>query len=176
MTVFTVFRLLTNFVCLYNYEFWLSLCKIVQSSVILLLPLLFICLAFWVVLFALLLLSLGLVSCAPNIASFSGFFILDIPFIRRLLTKRSLIKSFLIASYVFILIFLGANQTWFLGKAEKLPFSKQWTRCSLIYLYSHFIRVITKLPNSEQSYKRKVKTHNYINRQNQSTTGKLWKP
>jgi hypothetical protein len=34
------------------------------------------------------------------------------------------------------------------------------------------IRVITKLPNSEQSYKRKVKTHNYINRQNQSTTGK----
>jgi hypothetical protein len=32
------------------------------------------------------------------------------------------------------------------------------------------IRVITKLPNSEQSYKGKVKTHNYINRQNQSTT------
>jgi hypothetical protein len=37
------------------------------------------------------------------------------------------------------------------------------------------IRVITKLPNSEQSYKGKVKTHNYINRQNQSTTGKLRK-
>ena len=35
------------------------------------------------------------------------------------------------------------------------------------------IRVITKLPNSEQSSKRKVKTHKYINRQNQSTTGKL---
>ena len=35
------------------------------------------------------------------------------------------------------------------------------------------IRVITKLPNSEQSYKGKVKTHNYINRQNLSTTGKL---
>ena len=34
--------LLTHFVCLYNYEFWLSLCKIVRSSVILLLPLLFI--------------------------------------------------------------------------------------------------------------------------------------
>jgi hypothetical protein len=33
-----------------------------------------------------------------------------------------------------------------------------------------------KLPNSEQSYKGKVKTHNYIKRQNQSTTGKLWKP
>ena len=31
------------------------------------------------------------------------------------------------------------------------------------------VRVITKLPNSEQSYKGKVKTHNYINKQNQST-------
>jgi hypothetical protein len=37
------------------------------------------------------------------------------------------------------------------------------------------IRVITKLPNSEQSYKGKVKTNKYINRKNQSTTGKLWK-
>ena len=36
---FSVFWLLTDFVCLYNYEFWLSLCKIVRSSVILLLPL-----------------------------------------------------------------------------------------------------------------------------------------
>ena len=35
------------------------------------------------------------------------------------------------------------------------------------------IRVTTKLPNYEQSYKGKVQTHNYINRQNQSTTGKL---
>ena len=33
------FRLLTDFVCLYTYEFLLSLCKIVRSSVILLLPL-----------------------------------------------------------------------------------------------------------------------------------------
>ena len=32
------------------------------------------------------------------------------------------------------------------------------------------IRIITKLPNSEQSNKGKVKTHKYINRQNQSTT------
>ena len=37
--VFPVFRLLTDFVCLYTYEFWLSLWKIVRSSVILLLPL-----------------------------------------------------------------------------------------------------------------------------------------
>jgi hypothetical protein len=38
ITVFTVFRLLTDFVCLYTYEFWLSLWKIVRRSVILLLP------------------------------------------------------------------------------------------------------------------------------------------
>ena len=30
-----------------------------------------------------------------------------------------------------------------------------------------------KKTNSEQSYKGKVKTHKYINRQNQATTGKL---
>jgi hypothetical protein len=33
--------------------------------------------------------SLGLVSCAPNIASFSRFFILDFPFIKRLLKKEA---------------------------------------------------------------------------------------
>jgi hypothetical protein len=32
---------------------------------------------------------------------------------------------------------------------------------------------ITELRTILQSYKGKVKTHNYINRQNQSTTGKL---
>ena len=42
-----------------------------------------------------------------------------------------------------------------------------------MFLYAQ-IKVITKLPNSEQSYKGKVKTHNYVNRQNQSTTGKLY--
>jgi hypothetical protein len=35
-----------DFVCLYTYEFWLSLCKIARSSVILLLPLLFAFLTF----------------------------------------------------------------------------------------------------------------------------------
>ena len=34
------------------------------------------------------------------------------------------------------------------------------------------IRVITKLPNTEQSSKGKGKSHKSINRQNQSTTGK----
>jgi hypothetical protein len=46
----------------------------------------------------------------------------------------------------------------------------------VLYGAEYEIKVITKLPNSEQSYKGKVKTHNYINRQNQSTTGKLCKP
>ena len=44
----------------------------------------------------------------------------------------------------------------------------------ILKLYALFIngeiRVITKLPNSEQCYKGKVKTHKYINKQNQSTT------
>ena len=40
IAVFPVFRLLTDFVCLLTYEFWLSLWKIVRCSVILLLPLL----------------------------------------------------------------------------------------------------------------------------------------
>jgi hypothetical protein len=39
-------RFLTDFVCLYIYELWLSLCKIVRSSVILLLPLIYIYLCF----------------------------------------------------------------------------------------------------------------------------------
>ena len=38
------------------------------------------------------------------------------------------------------------------------------------------IRVITELPNTDQSSKGKGKTHKSTNRQNQSTTGKLGKP
>ena len=44
---------------------------------------------------------------------------------------------------------------------------------SLINNYKMLISEITKLPNFEQSYKGKVKTHKYMHRQNQSTTGKL---
>ena len=54
-------------------------------------------------------------------------------------------------------------------------FAFHWS-IRLAFLLLVEVRVITKLPNSEQSYKGKVKTHKYINRQNQSTTGKLWKP
>ena len=38
---------------------------------------------------------------------------------------------------------------------------------------THINKGNNKLPNSEQSYIGKVKTHKYINRQNQSTIGKL---
>ena len=45
------------------------------------------------------------------------------------------------------------------------------------YIYNiGVLKVITKLPNSEQFSKGKVKTHKNINRQSQSTTGKLGKP
>jgi len=42
--------------------------------------------------------------------------------------------------------------------------------------YRFTIRVITKLPNTEQSSKGKGQTNKSTNRQNQSTTGKLGKP
>jgi hypothetical protein len=56
-----------------------------------------------------------------------------------------------------------------------LNHDKLWTisQVEAVYECSENNKVITKLPNSEQSYKGKVKTHKYINRQNQSTTGIL---
>ena len=50
-----------------------------------------------------------------------------------------------------------------IGKSNIYNGEKRTKRKILVYR----IRVITKLP---KSYKGKVKTHNYINRQNQSTT------
>ena len=63
-------------------------------------------------------------------------------------------------------------------KSQNLKCSSELTYrmyklCKLLLVCTFQIKVITKLPNSEQSYKGKVQTHNYINRQNQSTTGKL---
>ena len=46
------------------------------------------------------------------------------------------------------------------------------TQHTYIFIYI-YIRVIAKLPNTEQSSKGKVKTHKSTNRQNQSTTWKL---
>jgi hypothetical protein len=42
---------------------------------------------------------------------------------------------------------------------------KEENTISAVKLVLLRIKVITKLPNSEQSYKGKVQTHNYINRQ-----------
>jgi hypothetical protein len=50
-------------------------------------------------------------------------------------------------------------------------FSSIFIKKEVFLIIFALIRVITKLPNSVQSYKGKVKTHKYINRQNQSTTG-----
>ena len=44
---------------------------------------------------------------------------------------------------------------------------KRYTAQNGTLILQNYIRVITKLPNSEQCYKGKVKTHKYINRQNQ---------
>jgi hypothetical protein len=60
-------------------------------------------------------------------------------------------------------LFRDKLQTRTRGKSESLPELAQSIK-------KLTIKVITKLPNSEQSYKGKVQTHNYINRQNQSTT------
>jgi hypothetical protein len=58
--------------------------------------------------------------------------------------------------------------------ALPLPWSASNPKYSILFVFESLsIRVITKLPSSEQSYKGKVKTHKYINRQNMSTTGKL---
>ena len=75
------------------------------------------------------------------------------------------------SSYIsYINTYLEKN-CWFENWIFKYFFLEIYRRNGLCHAYE--IRVITKLPNSEQSYKGKVKTHKYINRQNQSTTGKL---
>ena len=44
-----------------------------------------------------------------------------------------------------------------------------WLSVTQVFSYCSSIRVITKLPNTEQSSKGKCKTHKSTNRQNQST-------
>ena len=62
---------------------------------------------------------------------------------------------------------------WYHRSLDKIPFVNY---SFIFYIICLSIRVITKLPNTEQSSKGKGKTHKSINRQNQSTTGKLGKP
>ena len=54
--------------------------------------------------------------------------------------------------------------------------TQQQIHICFFWCYINTIRVITKLPNTEQSSKGKSKTHKSTNRQNQSTNGKLGKP
>jgi hypothetical protein len=83
-----------------------------------------------------------------------------------LIQMDSLLKTELVKINIFL-------QNLKKKKTRSLPLieSSKWST-----LWLKLIRVITKLPNSEQPCKGKVKTHKYINRQNQATTGKLWKP
>jgi hypothetical protein len=52
------------------------------------------------------------------------------------------------------------------GSIEYTIRRKTKQKYNTICVGHHYIRVITKLPNSEQSFKGKVKTHKYLNRQN----------
>ena len=67
----------------------------------------------------------------------------------------------------------------FLKNEEPQPTKHQFGANKLPLMDQFMIRVITKLPNTEQSSQGKGKTHKSINRQNQSTTvkpGKLQWP
>jgi hypothetical protein len=88
-----------------------------------------------------------------------------IPFIALICVYKIYMSTVLLCSITYDTV-LNINGRKYVNSIFKytIEYLKQW------------IRVITKLPNSEQSYKGKVNTHNYINRQNQSTTGKLWNP
>jgi hypothetical protein len=79
-----------------------------------------------------------------------------------------------IAYLIYNIAYLMYNIAYLMYNIAYLIYNIAYSMYNIAYLM--YIKVITKLPNSEQSYKGKDKTHNYINRQNQSTTGKLWKP
>jgi hypothetical protein len=69
------------------------------------------------------------------------------------------------------------KKTWQENNNMQVLFVCLFIQSFILYLIAYTTGyIITKLPNSEQSYKGKVKTHKCINRQNQSITGKLWKP
>jgi hypothetical protein len=74
------------------------------------------------------------------------------------------------ADFVLYIGFVNVNMVTFHYTRHNPP--------SIIFLLINVsikVRVITKLPNSEQSYKGKVKTHKYINRKNQYRRTKLTK-
>ena len=84
------------------------------------------------------------------------------------------ISEFCICDKIISWLFTSFILVWFMvfnTTFNNFTVISQWS-----VLLVEEIRVITKLPNSEQSSKGKIKTHQYINRQNQSTTGKQGKP
>ena len=84
------------------------------------------------------------------------------------------ICEFCICDKIISWLFTGFILVWFM--VLNTTFNNFTVKSWWLVLLAEEIRVITKLPNSEQSSKGKVKTPKYINRQNQSTTGKLGKP
>jgi hypothetical protein len=80
------------------------------------------------------------------------------------------ICEFCICDKIISWLFTSFILVWFMVFSTTF---NNFTVISWSVLLVEEIRVITKLANSEQSAKGKVKTHKYINRQNQSTTGKL---
>jgi hypothetical protein len=87
-------------------------------------------------------------------------------------TNKQKIRSNLKTGIKNIELFCPKHNVRFYFIVSEVRVGKQFTKKCNITRHME-IRVITKLPTSEQSYKGKVKTHNYINRQNQSKTGKL---
>ena len=79
-------------------------------------------------------------------------------------------KYFFCSSFILIIL---QYHDWLI-RLQFLPRNQR--TLMLIAKTNKYIRVITKLPNSEQSYKGKVKNHKYINRQNQSNNRKIGKP
>jgi hypothetical protein len=77
-----------------------------------------------------------------------------------LVVLRTVVGFYLFMNYVFL--FQKSHVEFFLAHMLSPSLT--------LLTFPIWIRVKTKLPNSEQSYKGKVKTHNYRNRQDQSTT------
>ena len=77
------------------------------------------------------------------------------------------------ASWICNLKYSNKNPLFYMIKLKLKKVDLVITDTPTFQILNEAMKVITKLPNSEQSYKGKAQTHNYINRQNQSTTGKL---
>jgi hypothetical protein len=80
------------------------------------------------------------------------------------------INCFTLLYNVYSPLKIKLQSSWGCKISHVLYGCRNYNKPFVSYFINIYIRVITKLPNSEQSYKGKVKTLKYINRQNQSTT------